>query len=157
MRRETNFVVVIMLVLMTSAISQADNIYVSCYNYTNHGMIEKFDSSGNSSTFASDLRGPAGLAFGSTGNLYAAIWESGTIEVFDSSGNRTTFASKLDRPGGLAFDSRGNLFVAVAGGGKVMKFDSSGNGATFASLRYPQALAFDSIGNLYVSDRKSVV
>jgi DNA-binding beta-propeller fold protein YncE len=78
------------------AFDSSGNLYAACYN---SGTIEKFDSSGNGSVFASGLHGPVGLAFDSNGNLYAACYNSGTIEKFDSSGNRSLFASGLGSPG----------------------------------------------------------
>jgi sugar lactone lactonase YvrE len=149
---------VTVLVLLASAIAHADYIYVSCHNQSS-GTIEKFDSSGNRSTFASDLNRPQGLAFNSSGNLYAADSGYGTIEKFDSSGNISTFASGLDTPLGLAFDSSSNLYVACfpSGVGTIEKFDSSGNRSTFASgLGGPQGLAFDSSGNLYVATSSTI-
>jgi DNA-binding beta-propeller fold protein YncE len=97
MKKLITICVAAVLVLLTSVIAHADYIYVSCY-----GTIEKFDSSGNRSTFASGLYS-MGLAFDSSGNLYAAEYDYGTIEKFDSSGNRSIFASGLNSP----------MFVAV--------------------------------------------
>ena len=139
----TTLFAVTVLVLLTSAIAHADNIYVSCFF---GGTIEKFDSSGNMSTFASGLGYPEGLAFDSSDNLYASTegsaQGSGTIEKFDSSGNRSTFATGLQSPAGLAFDSGGNLYAANYWSGTIEKFDSSGNGFTFASgLNYPNFIA----------------
>ena len=87
------------LVFLASAIAHADYIYVSCYG---NGTIEKFDSSGNGTIFASGLNGPSGLAFDSSGNLFTTNWSTGTIEKFDSSGNRSVFASGLNRPSFIA-------------------------------------------------------
>jgi len=47
------------LVFLASAIAHADYIYVSCYG---NGTIEKFDSSGNRSVFASGLNRPSFIA-----------------------------------------------------------------------------------------------
>ncbi len=146
-----------MLVLLISACAYADNIYVSCKS--DSGTIEKFDSSGNRSTFVSGLIQPAGLTFDRSGNLYVSIQgdlstvSDDTVEKFDSSGNRTTFASGLAKPRGLAFDSSGNLYVANWSEDTIRKFDSSGNGSIFVSSPGgPTGLAFDSYGNLYSSN-----
>ena len=84
-----------------------------------------------------------GLAFDSSGYLYAASWLSGTISKFDSSGNGTTFfVSRFDRPTGLAFDSSGYLYAASWLSGTIEKFDSSGNMSLFAwGLREPACIA----------------
>ena len=98
MRSETrriSLLAVIAITLLTSSLTYADNIYVSCLG---NGTIEKFDSSGNRSTFASGLNSPDGLAFDSSNNLYVANYGGGTIIKFDSSGNRSVFASGLSGP-----------------------------------------------------------
>jgi hypothetical protein len=148
MKKLITICVAAVLVLLTSVIAHADYIYVSCY-----GTIEKFDSSGNRSTFASGLYS-RGLAFDSSGNLYAADNGINTIDKFDSSGNRSTFASfsTMDGGIGLAFDSSGNLYATDYGYGTIEKFDSSGNRSTFASGLYSMGLAFDSSGNLYAAE-----
>jgi DNA-binding beta-propeller fold protein YncE len=69
--------------------------------------IEKFASSGVGTVFASESSGvnwPAGLAFDSVGNLYAALFYPNLIEKFDSSGAGTVFTtSGLNEPIYLAF------------------------------------------------------
>jgi hypothetical protein len=49
------------------------------------------------------LSEPTGLAFGSSGNLYATFFGSRTIEEFDTNGVGTAFANTaLDNPMGIA-------------------------------------------------------
>ena len=74
--------------------------------------IFKFTPAGTTSTFASGLNGPYGLAFDGSGSLFEADYNSGTIFKFTPDGTESTFASGLNTPVGLAFDSSGNLFVA---------------------------------------------
>ena len=138
------------LALLSSGFAYADNIYVSCLG---NGTIERFDSSGNATLFASDLNDPAGLAFDSNGYLYLAKFTYGGIGKFDSSGDLSIFASGLNGPVGLAFDSNGYLYTANVDDGTIGKFDSSGNGSTFASgLNSPVGLAFGSNGYLYTAN-----
>ena len=142
--------VVIALTLLTSSVTYADNIYVSCFGY---GIVQKFNSSGTGTTFASGMDSPEGLAFDKSGNLYVAIAGSGTIKKFNSSGSGTTFASGLGEPAGLAFDSSGNLYVsdyAEGLNGTIYKFNSSGSRFTFASglTGGVWGLTCDSSGNL---------
>ena len=147
--------VLLFMFAVTASFAHADNIYVS---NAGNNTIEKFDSSGNGTVFASSgLDWPRGLAFDSAGDLYVANQDNNTIEKFDSSGNGTVFASSgLDMPVGLAFDSAGNLYVASWHSDTIEKFDSSGNGTVFATassgLAGPEGLAFDSSGNLYVAN-----
>src|SRR5437667_186975 len=113
-----------------SGFAHADTIYVS--NSAN-GTIEKFDSNGNGSLFATNLATPTGLALDNAGNLYVANW-GGTILKFDSGGNVSRFATAgVSQPYGLAFDGNGNLYVANNANNTIEKFDSGGHGSLFAS------------------------
>src|SRR6266487_3940436 len=71
--------------LFGSVATHADTFYVSNYG---DNTIEKFDSAGNASLFASSgLNGPTGLAFDSRGSLYVGNRESNTIEKFSPTGD----------------------------------------------------------------------
>ena len=141
--------IIMVISLLTSSITYADNIYVSC---TGDNTIVKIDSSGHKSTFASGQDGPDGLAFDNSGNLYAANYGNETIRMFDSSGHETVFATGMYSASGLAFDHSGNLFSASYFGRSITKIDSSGNKTLFASSSSSlQGLAFDKSGNLYAS------
>jgi sugar lactone lactonase YvrE len=114
------------------------------------GNIYKIAPDGGRSFFASELNGPLGLAFDSTGNLFVASF-GGAILKFAPDRTQSTFAIGLNYPEGLTFDSAGNLFVTD--GGKVYEFSPQGARTTFASgLGHGSGLAFDSAGNLFVVD-----
>ena len=85
------------------AFDNKGNLY--CANFYG-GNIEKFDSSGHGSVFASGLSGPMGLAFGSDGSLYASVHGvgdgSGSILRYDMKGGFSTFASGLPDLGFIA-------------------------------------------------------
>jgi DNA-binding beta-propeller fold protein YncE len=138
------------------------------------GKIVKFTPDGHSSTFASGLVHPFGLAFDGGGNLFVAEVQSegksGLILKFSRAGTRSTFASGLVHPVGLAFDSSGNLFVvdihgSDSRGGSILKFAPDGNRSTVfktittklgsTRLSDPAGPAIDKAGNLFVSDRSS--
>jgi hypothetical protein len=104
-----------------------------------------------------------GLAFDSTGNLYAANTGAQTIYKFAPNGTRTVFVGpSAFAPGayplGLAFDSSGDLFVSidtdtVSGADSIVYFTPAGVGSTCATgLTNPRGLAFDSSGNLFVAE-----
>ena len=112
---------------------------------------------------SSNLGYPRGLAFDSSGNLYAANYNYFTISKFDSTG---TFLSTigsyptLNAPTGITFDSSGNLYAANYSN-NIRKFDSTG---TFVStigssgnLSYPAGLAFDSSGNFFAANAGSTI
>lgn len=146
----------------------ADTIFVAnmvhlVINFSPAGTIEKFDSNGTRSRFASGLFGPRGIAVDTSSNLYVAISSSRTIMRFDPSGNGSVFAhTGSNVPVDLAFDKAGNLYVSIAddidGTTSIERFDSSGNGEIFASgllgsdsSNPSLALAFDPSGNLYIA------
>jgi hypothetical protein len=71
-----------------------------------------------------------GMAFDSSGNLYATVFEANNIVKFNSSGKLLgTFGSGYNlHPESIVFDSGGNAYVGQADGSQqVLKFDSSGN------------------------------
>src|ERR1017187_2550502 len=113
--------------------AHADTVYVSNFpagHSPTHQYIEELDSSGQGSVFPAGISSPTGLAFDSSGDLYASDNSNNAIVKFDTSGNESVFASSVGRPTDLAFDGNGNLY-ALAGGG-IEKFDSSGNGTNIA-------------------------
>jgi secreted PhoX family phosphatase len=70
------------------------------------GTIDKFDTSGNMTIFASNVTGAAGLAFDSDGALYLTQTLGGhTITKFDSSGNGTFFANDGFNPAYIAIQT----------------------------------------------------
>ena len=150
-------VITILLVLFCKGRASCDTVYVASSSFT--ATIQKFDSNGNGSIFASGLNDPRGLAFDSEGNLYAAEHGNGGIWKFDSAGhNLGVFASVggLNGPTALAFDGTGNLYVSFVtemGSGGIEKFDPYGNGSAFASFAWaPGGIAIDNSGNVFVSN-----
>ena len=114
-----------------------------------------------------------GLAFDSTGNLYAA--EGGinfggerAIYKFAPDGTSTVFAdsdqfAEGEYPIGLAFDSSsGNLYVSIETftdpeADSIVYFTPMGVKSTFATrLTTPRGLAFDSSRNLFVAEANAI-
>jgi sugar lactone lactonase YvrE len=119
-----------------------------------------------------------GLAFDSTGNLFAASSDPPALQTshtdqaiykFTPEGARTIFAGpeafiSPQGPIGVAFDSSGNLFVSTSdgdpGNGEILKFaapvppSTVWTESTFASglTNNARGLAFDSTGNLFVAE-----
>jgi len=105
------------------------------------------------STFATIPDGPTGLAFDSSGNLFAAVFNTGDVLKFTPNGTQSTFASGLVNGTGLAFDKNGDLFAADLGAGVIYKITSGGVKTVFATdLGAPGGLAFDRNGNLFAAD-----
>lgn len=150
----------------------AGNAYVLATNgndLTGPGTIFEFTPSGERIVFGSFSGVPDseaavfGLAFDSTGNLYAAASGAQTIYKFAPNGMRTVFVGPSafaagEFPRGLAFDSSGNLFVSietftVSGADSIVYVTPTGVKNTFATgLTAPRGLAFDSSGNLFVAE-----
>src|SRR5207249_3366136 len=148
----TTWIVCLATLILICSSAPAQNLFMSDgYSGISHnlGHIYKFTSNGASSTFASGLDGPEGLAFDSAGNLFVSI--GGNIYEFTPAGVRSTFASGTF--GRLAFDAAGNLFAAD--GGSIYKFTPAGVRSTFASGTFG-ALVFDAAGNLFAADGGSI-
>ena len=156
------------------AIDIAGNAYVLATDDTSPtaaGTIFKFTPDGERIIFGSVPGVPdpqvvnLGLAFDSTGNLYATASSAQTIYKFAPDGTRTVFVgpdafAPGEYPAGLAFDSSGNLFVSIEtftdpGADSIVYFSPIGVKNTFATgLTAPRGLAFDSSGNLFVAEAK---
>lgn len=153
------------------AIDIAGNVYVmgTDTSPTGAGTIFKFTPSGERSVFGSVPGVPdnpisnLGLAFDSTGNLYATASGAQTIYKFAPDGTRTVFVgpdafATGEYPAGLAFDSSGNLFVSIEtltdpGADSIVYFSPTGVKSPFATgLNTARGLAFDSSGNLFVAE-----
>lgn len=91
------------------AAAPAAHAQQTLYVSTNANTIDTFSSTGTVSQFATDpgdgsvLDGPQGLAFDSTGNLYAANNGDNTITEFTPGGVASQFASEPNAPQFLAF------------------------------------------------------
>jgi len=144
-----------------SAHAAPGDLYATDSSSGSSTAIVKFTPQGVKTTFASGLSLVLGLAFDSSGNLFATqssnMQNGDTVLKFTPDGTKSTFASGLNELLGLAFDSSGNLFVAESGTGKLLKFTPSGAQSTFAILNFPTALAFDFSGNLFVGDASSIL
>src|SRR5947208_17187760 len=76
-------------VILICSTAAAQNLFMSDgYSGLSHtlGHIYKFTSNGASSTFASRLDGPEGLAFDRAGNLFVAFTPGGHIDKFTPNG-----------------------------------------------------------------------
>jgi sugar lactone lactonase YvrE len=158
------------------AIDIAGNAYVMATDDrdpTAAGTIFKFTPSGERTVFGTVPGVPnpqvanGGLAFDSTGNLYATASGAQTIYKFAPDGTRTVFVGSSaflpgENPFGLAFDSSGNLFVSidtftVPGADSIVYFSPMGVKSIFATgLTNPRGLAFDSSGNLFVAEANAI-
>jgi tripartite motif-containing protein 71 len=154
----------LMLLAFAAPLPAVDMLYVTLNNNT---IVTYDTSSGNAATITaslttfanSNLSSPKGLAFDTSGNLYAANAGDSTISKFNSSGAYVSSGSipaplSTPSPHGLAFDSSGNLYVAYYSNNTISKFDASGAYVSniTTNLNGPYGLAFDSSGNLYASN-----
>jgi sugar lactone lactonase YvrE len=142
----------------------ADALYMTEFY---QGTVVKLDlSSGATSTIASGISNPEGLAADQAGNLYVATQTQGVIDRINPLGQVTTFISNPSGYyfSGLAFDSSGNLYVGAnkyAGTfvSAILKYSPTGSlistwswpGGNGTPLQ-PTGLAFDKAGNLIVTD-----
>jgi hypothetical protein len=135
---------------LSNAQGAAGDLYVSSFN---SGTVVKLPREGASSSFASMLSRPGGLAFDRAGNLFVAEGDANRISKITPSGAKTTFASGLNGPQSLAFDGAGNLFATDLNGNAIYKFAPDGARTTFASnLNGPSGLVFNNAGELFESE-----
>ena len=115
----------------SSNVVVAANLFVNDTDEYGNGVINDFNTAtGANTVVASGLPSPSGepegLAFNSSGDLFAAENGDGCIYKFTPSGAggwvQSTFASGLEAPSGLAFNSSGNLFVADFNAQSAVKF-----------------------------------
>ena len=138
------------------------------------GVIRKMTPDGTVSYFSQSflgtgsLNGVNGLAFNSSGKLFASITTSvySGLVSFNADGSTnvitTSGLSLPSKPTALAFDPTGNLFIGTAGGtirqmtpdGTVSMFSQSFIGT--GSYTGVNGLAFNSSGKLFASITTSV-
>jgi sugar lactone lactonase YvrE len=129
---------------------------------TRYFTVEKFDSQGNASVFATNssfsnpiLSAPEAVAINTSGHVYMDCSQDNTwIEEFDSFGNNPArfVNSTVSYPAGMVFDGSGNLYVA--NNNSIEVYNPAGQGSVFATTGTAvlEGLAFDATGNLWVSD-----
>ncbi len=127
--------------------------------------ISRITSAGIVSTFTTGVSEPEGLAFDTSGNLFAASSTSGatanSISKITPGGVVSPFATGLNNPIGIAFDSTGNLYEADQGTNSIFRFTPTydpvtnpGGKTSYASsvVAGLEGIAFDSSGNLYAAN-----
>jgi sugar lactone lactonase YvrE len=156
--------------------AHAQNLYVSvngdfcgfqCTDY--NGSISEYTPAGMV-TIASSLARPRGLAFDSSGNLFAAVTRrappkgqyQGKILKFPPLGHRSVLGNvALSIIEGLVTDSLGNTFALAASASgtigdvsNIYKFAPDGTRMLFGFVPNEGSfgLALDSVGNLYAAD-----
>ena len=117
----------------------ADNLQSAIYKITPDRGVSKFVC----------IFDPVGLAFDTTGNLYASaggpeVDEPGTITKIAPDGIQTLFVSGVGSIRGLAFDHNGNLFGAGHSDNVIYKITPDESVSIFATgLDVPQFLAVE--------------
>jgi DNA-binding beta-propeller fold protein YncE len=156
--------------------THAQNLYVSvngaicgrhCSDFT--GSISEYTPDGMQSTFVSGLARPRGVAFDSSGNLFAAVnyfappnQRHGRILKFPPLGHQSVLGNvALSIIEGLVTDSEGNTFAmaqsasnTIGDVSNIYKFAPDGTRVLFGSVGTAGGfdLALDSAGNLYAAD-----
>jgi sugar lactone lactonase YvrE len=146
------------------AIDRSDNLFLMAIGWSNNiSIIFKLTPEGRRSSFGFVPGHGLGLAFDSSGNLFAADATGQTIYKFTPDGTRSVFVgpeaftNPETAPIGLAFDRFGNLFVSTVAfpynNDRIIKFTPDGTKRTFAAgLPSPRGLIFDSAGKLFVAN-----
>jgi sugar lactone lactonase YvrE len=141
----------------TSTLDSSGNLYIADFDRSDDGgLIRKISPTGvDLGNFATGVGPVGGIAFNSTGDLYAVI--SGTpfgvkdmIVEYSATGVYlgVLTESGLDQPGGIAIGPDGNLYVANYGNNTIEEFSPSGvDLGVFAStgLNGPTGIAISSV------------
>jgi hypothetical protein len=97
------------------------------------GVIKQFSPDGTLRTFFLTEAGinldDTGMAFDSSGSLYATVFEANKVYTFDNQGIRLgTFGSGYNSdPESIVFDNAGNAYIGQADGTRqILKFNSAG-------------------------------
>ena len=146
------------------AVDSAGVVYVADIA---NGRICKI-TSGEVTTFVSNITSPNGITIDSSGTLYVCeegqhriikISPAGAVTVVAGGGqgfaNGSGTVARFSHPIGIAVDSSGNVFVVDTNNFLIRKITPAGEVSTFVSgsgLYYPRGLAIDSLGNLYVAN-----
>src|SRR6266545_593143 len=155
--------------------THAQNLYVSLhgalcgFNCTDFsGSISEYTPDGMQSTFASGLARPRGVAFDSSGNLFAAVnyfappnQRHGKILKFSPLGQQSVLGNvALSFLEGLVTDSGGNVFamaqsasITIGDVSNIYKFAPDGTRMLIGSVDdvHGFGLALDGAGNLYAA------
>lgn len=140
--------------LIFATAAPAQTLFVSVRGDNSITRITPNGTSGTKSTFAM-LDYPYGVAFDTSGNLYAANYNYGTISKVTPGGVVSGFATGVTNGIGLAFDSNGNLYAANHSlAGTMWKITPAAVVSTFASsgMSYPYGVAIDSSNNVYAAN-----
>jgi len=136
-------------------LSAPGDLYVSDYG----GDILRFTPDGTERVFATGLGTIYGLAFDSSGNLFAASQSTGNIYEFAPDGTQRTFASGIGGLQGLAFDGAGHLFASGddSSGAVILKFAEDGTYTTFDTQMRTSihSLVCDKSGDLFAAEQPS--
>jgi len=154
--------------------THAQNLYVSvngaicgrhCSDFS--GSISEYTPDGMQMTIVSGLARPRGLAFDSSGNLFAAVnyfappnQRHGRILKFPPLGHQSVLGNiALSIPEGVVTDSGGNIFAmaqsassTIGDVSNIYKFAPDGTRMLFGSVGIAGfGLALDSAGKLYAA------
>ncbi|NOQ21471.1 MAG: hypothetical protein GQ565_02315 [Candidatus Aegiribacteria sp.] len=104
--------------------------------------------------YSRGIDGVDGLAFSSSGYLYAASEVNGAVYRIDEHGNAVMVADSLDNPEGLAVDTSGLVYVTEdAEYGRLMAIKPSGEmEILFDSLQYPEGVTLIEEGIFAVTE-----
>jgi sugar lactone lactonase YvrE len=155
------------VILGLATVAHAQNLYVSVNGPlgSSGGSISEYTPTGTQITFASSLEQPRGLAFDSSGNLFAGLTFSNPapqhakIFKFPPRKHESVLGNAAHSfTQGVVTDGAGNVFALVQDGDfpipcTIYKFAPDGTRTLFGSTPGQSfAIAFDNNGNLFAAD-----
>jgi hypothetical protein len=149
------------------ALDRAANLYVSNYDNSDDGSIEKFSPTGTDLGLFTNagLKNPGGMAFDASGNLFVDNYnrmdrlQGGFVSEYSQTGAALgTVVSGFPTGFFLARDESGNIYLDDLGLVRgIHKFSSAGADLGLigaGQFSNPGGMAFDSHGNLYAADEE---
>jgi sugar lactone lactonase YvrE len=143
------------------AFDNSHNLYVANDN-NGQGYIEKYDSTGQGSVFATGLYQPQGITCDNNGNVYVSTWINNqtalAILKYTPGGQRSTFVTwnapgtHFGIPRGLAFYNN-NLYCTDGSSLDKITLGGQVSVLTTAGMTNSIGVAVDSGGNFYVTDQ----
>ena len=127
-------------------------------------FITKWGSNGKAD---GQFQNPQGIAFDSSGNVYAADYSNGRIQKFDSNGtfitkwgSEGTGDGQFDLPSDIAIDSSDKVYVTDFYNNRIQKFDSNGTfitkwgseGTGDGQFQNPWSIAVDRFDSILITD-----
>jgi hypothetical protein len=105
--------------------TETGDLYVAEASHHGPSRITRVTGS-DATVVTTDVEGPSGLAFDTTGTLYTTEGPEGHLTRINPDGTGTPIITGLDKPQGLAYGPDGLFYVTELGAHRVTAWDAAG-------------------------------